>query len=819
MTAELDLNFLPFHRISGKDRPSLPGLMLTAPPRRAARGREADLLFIYLTLASNMPVSLDEYTKSVAQMVRRFYETAGSLTAALRLTADMLNQSLLNRNLATTGQGQYIVGRLVLGVLRGRQLLVVQSGPTHFFQVGKNAIQHLFDPELSGRGLGFSQTTPLYYSQLELVPGDQLVMSAQLPEGWDAALSSERGGTSLEALSRKLQVIPNEHVNAALIQVQAGKGKMNLLSALLAESFQTPAVTKVPVPRPGLLYQPEVDMNLDEPDSNEPQSGQPLVLPASMDGLNQPSEPDLAAESTPSAQPSQPGPINQTLKDSGPGNEPPVESLQASIMATPPKEPSRQAGKSQFFNPANNRELRHSAIARQLLAGLQAVRKFGRTVADGFQTLFKRTLPGQADERSSAWQGSTMAFIAVIVPLTVVVIASTIYMRFGRSAQYEANYSLAMGSAMGAIDPNNDPAITHQAWQDTLKNLNVADQYMITKNSRDLRQLAQSALDGMDQIIRLDFHFAISGGLSKTVQIRHMAANETDLYMLNETQGNVIRAFMTGQGYEVDPNFMCGPGNYSSKGIDSKDSFDVGNILDIVALPRSNSFDVTVMGIDARGTLIFCSPDAEPQAWKLDEPSTLWNELNGFTMGAKDNALYVFDPAGNAVWVYTYVRATGVYGQSDMFFSGDYVPKNLSTMVDISVSGTDLYLLSNTGQITYCTPGQGDKIARCSDPENMVDTRAGGQTAFNIPGVKFTTMMFSSAPDPSLYMLDPVNAAIFRFSPRPDSLYMQNQYHAAVDQEISLFTSPISAMAIGNSPNRYIFVCVGNQIYFATDVP
>jgi hypothetical protein len=40
-----------------------------------------------------------------------------------------------------------------------------------------------------------------------------------------------------------------------------------------------------------------------------------------------------------------------------------------------------------------------------------------------------------------------------------------------------------------------------------------------------------------------------------------------------------------------------------------------------------------------------------------------------------------------------------------------------------------------------------------------------------------------------------------------------------VDQEISLFTSPISAMAIGNSPNRYIFVCVGNQIYFATDVP
>jgi hypothetical protein len=488
----------------------------------------------------------------------------------------------------------------------------------------------------------------------------------------------------------------------------------------------------------------------------------------------------------------------------------------------------RQMAQSQIFNSNNTSELpeikrpdssRRVEIMGRLLTGLQGVRKFGRSVSTGFQTLIKRTLPGVPEDRSPAIHGSTMAFIAVIVPLTVVVIASTVYLRFGRSAQYDENYKLAISEAVGAIG-QSDSAVVRRAWESTLYYLDRAESYQTTQDSYTLRQQAQSVLDAMDQLIRLDFRPAIYGGLSKTIQIGRMAASETDLFLLNVSQGNVMRAFMTSQGYEVDTNFKCGPGSYQSIDETSRESFNVGSILDMVALPRVNLFGgATLMGMDSTGTLVFCSPNKEPQAWKLEEPDIRWKNLAGFALGADDYALYVLDPAGNAVWVFGMDKDTKYEQPPDLFFSGDFVPKNLSQATDISTSGTDLYLLFGDGHVTNCTPGLlGDVVPiRCNDPETMTDTRSGHQSGAVLSDAQFTEMTFTSSPDPSLYMLAPVTAAIYRFSPRPEALYLQNQFRAAVDQDKTLFTSPISAMAI--SPNRYIFLCVGSQIYYATDVP
>ena len=230
MTVECDLNFLPFNRESGQDKSSLPGLAIASPPRRVVRGREGDQLFIYLSLNGNNPIQLDEYTKITEKMTASYYSTQGSLTAALRSTADLFNQVLLTRNLGTTGQGQYIIGRLIMGALRGRKLVVVQSGPTHLFHLTRSAVEHLHDPALSGRGLGFTQKTALYYSQIILNPGEHLVICSHLPDSWMSALMNERGGTSLEALNRKLHSTVAEDASAAIVQVVIGSGKLNLLS-------------------------------------------------------------------------------------------------------------------------------------------------------------------------------------------------------------------------------------------------------------------------------------------------------------------------------------------------------------------------------------------------------------------------------------------------------------------------------------------------------------------------------------------------------------------------------------------------------------
>jgi len=835
MTVELDLNFLPFHRIAGKDWPSLPGLVTAAPSRRVARGREGDHLFIYLSLAGNTPFSSDEYTKLNDKMTEVFYETPGSLTSAMRTAADTLNQALLNRNLSTTGRGQYIVGRLVLGVLRSRYLVLVQSGPTHLFLVGRDEVQHLHDPELSGRGLGFSQTTPLYFSQLDLHPGELLVACPQLPDGWEIALLNERGVTTLEALQRKLQAIQNENINAVVIQVQSGKDGLKMLDPSRFDSVFPPSVPQQP---PVSMLPPEsgFEKALDDLPIREEHVLQPQQLPtssvstSSMD-LGEPLSleiPTLEHEPLPVAEPIRPpSRFAQLINPTQPEVELPLVEPEPTI---PPAEPDEyqytrvnQEEDDGSKSPADFPEIKRHDPARRMafmgrmFTGVQGVRKFGQTANTGFQTLIKRMLPGLPEDRSPLMQGSTMAFIAVIVPLMVVVIASTVYMRFGRTAQYDQNYKQAINEAVGAIG-QSDPAVVQRAWESALFYLDKAEQYQVTQNSSALRLQAQSALDAMDLIIRLDFRPAIYGGLAKAVQVGYMAATETDLYLLNTAQGNILRASMSSNGYMVDANFICGPGSYSSIDDLNGGSFQVGSLLDIAALPRVNPFGATLLGMDNTGTLIFCSPNAQPRAWKLEEPDIRWKSPSGFALGADDYSLYVLDPAGNAVWVYGFDKGKKVYGQPEPFFSEKFVPANMNQTVDITVSGTDLYLLFSDGHVTNCQPGMGDVVPiRCNDPETITDNRSGHQSGPVLSDAQLTGMTFTSPPDPSLYMLAPDKATIYRFSPRPEALFLQNQFRAAVSQERTMFPTKVSAMAI--SPNRYIFLCVGNQVYYAMDVP
>jgi hypothetical protein len=531
-----------------------------------------------------------------------------------------------------------------------------------------------------------------------------------------------------------------------------------------------------------------------------------------------------------------PSHFSQLIKGSGPQegagfDVQPGSGLDGSAGVTPE---FREMGQSQFFNSNNTNELpeikrplssRRITFMKTLLNGMQSVRSFGRSTSTGFQTLLKRMLPG--DEHSPVMQGSTMAFIAVIVPLMVVVIASTVYIRFGRSAQYDENYKLAINEAVGAIG-QSDSAIVRRAWESTIYYLDRAESYQKTQDSTALRGQAQGALDAMDQVIRLEFRPAIINGLAKPIQIGRMAASDTDLYMLNTPQGNVLRAFMTSQGYEVDRNFVCGPGTYDSIQEKEEDevnqvTFEVGNILDMVALPRVNSFGASLIAMDGTGTLLFCNPNAVPRAWKLEEPDIRWKGLVGFSMSDQGNSLYVLDPAGNAVWEFGMDGKNHYSGTPDLFFSGDYVPKNLGQAVDIAISRTDIYLLFDDGHVTHCTPGlidaNGDTIIpiRCNDPETMTDTRSGHLSGEVLSDADFTEFTFIASSDPSLYILAPGTAAIYRFSPRPETLFLQNQFRAAVEQEKTLFTAPISAMAI--SPNRHIFLSSGSQIYFALDVP
>lgn len=394
-----------------------------------------------------------------------------------------------------------------------------------------------------------------------------------------------------------------------------------------------------------------------------------------------------------------------------------------------------------------------------------------------------------------------MTFIAIAVPLLIVTIAVMVYTRYGRASQYEENYKLAVTAAVGAIG-QSDPVVIRHAWESTLYYLERAESYQVTQDSQSLRWQAQAELDNLDRIVRLEFHPAIISGLDKTIQVSRMAASETDLYLLNAARGDVLRALRTNQGYEIDPDFKCEPGTYGD--------YSVGQLVDVAALSNSNLYhNATLLAIDAKGMLLYCAKGLEPRAVPLPAPGLGWKSISAFTLDTDNNTLYVLDPTSSAVWSYFWIKDKF---ENPILFFGEQVPQGMNTAIDLAARGSDLYLLFQDGHVAACVGG-----ARCVDPAPFDDPRPGHLSGATITDAVFTQMLFAGPSDPALYMLESKTKAVYRFSARPDSLNLLGQFQPTVDQRRVQFTSPVTAMAV--SPNRYIFLSLDDQVYYATDVP
>jgi hypothetical protein len=809
----------------------MPGLQAVLPPKRSARGREEDRLITYLTLSSNTPFPSAEHKQLIDKITQRFYQTSGSVTSAIRTAAGELNQSLLKRNLRTTAKGEYVVGRLVLGVLRGPQFLFAQCGPTHVFRVSVAETRQYHDEQIAGRGLGIGQSIPLYFIQFDLQAGDLLVLCPNLPNGWDSMLLGERN-VSYESLRRNLLSASSDDLNAVLIQVQAGKGNLNILKGIqpAAQKPGPEASTNSTVSAAPMQVGPTVPAetpNQAAPTAQAPAAGipqaAPPVMPTSQVESGRPAGRFVRIlsgreKSTPSA-----GPSSTVVQSPSAEISAAVAGLQVRNTAA---QASHRSGAAPIVSVAH--PVRHtgrfgaarkpgelpkikrpiSQPRRKFFGGLakviQGIRGGTQRISEGAKKFLPKLLPGSSDDSEPA--GSSTALFAIVIPVIIVAIAATVYFHYGRAAQYQQYFEMALAQASQARGQTN-PTEVRRAWDSTIYYLDLAEKNQKTQDSGSMRQEAQTALDNLDGIVRLDFRQAIVGGLSRSVQVSHMAATDTDLYLLDSARGGVIRAFMTNQGYEIDPSFKCDPGQY--------DTIVVGALVDLEALPMSNVFNARVMAMDGKGNLLYCGL-ADPAAVALVPPQLGWRNIYAFSLDADGKNLYVLDPAANAIWQYS--GGFGKFPDLPNMFFGEQVPQSMNTAIDLAANNSDLYLLFQDGHVSTCPLTRYDVVPmRCTDPATFVDSRPERQPGPKINDAIFTQMTFASAPDPSLYLLEPLTRAIYRFSPRPNSLELRGQFRGTMEQNNTLFNGPATAMTI--SPNRYAFFSVGSQVFFATDVP
>ena len=777
----LDLTLTPLYRLTGVDQPSLPGLMATVPPRKAARGRDQDRLVVYLLLAGNAVLSTGEYVQLASRAAVAFYETPGTLTAALRTSCESINKLLYDRNMSSPGRGQYALGLLTLVVIRESQVTLLMSGPMQAFVLHTNGAQHIFDT-LSGKGIGLSQTASHYFSQVSLQPNDRLVLCTKVPFGWESALK-DTSPTSLEATRRRLMTLIVEDVNAVLLVATEGPGNLTVLRPATEDKVDpSPAVEPASSKALGTAADP----------------GQPAPQEADATieaHLLQPSAYAIPPESREELPLTDEAPIPSNLIASLPQAKPDEAPAVTDVPAAPMVEKSAPRQPS-----ARTRQ-----TARTIANSLQTLRKVNEWISNGLQNFLPRLLPGTpapaGDGQNAPFPSApVMMFIALLVPLLVVTIASVVYFRYGRSVEYEEYLVQAKDAHVQAVSLN-DPAAQREAWQRELFYLDKAEASNVTTDTRSLRQEAQSKLDQLQGITRMQFQPVLSSGIG--VQVARLAASENDLYLLDPQRGGIMHIALTNSGFQQDSAFVCNPGPYGS--------YTVGPLVDIRALLNVNTFNATVIGVDAAGTLLYCAPGQVAQAIPLPPPDTNWGRVKAFTLDGGN--LYVLDAQSHAVWVY--VGKDGSFVDRPYFFFGGQIPE-LADAIDLAVNNDDLYILHSDGHLSTCSYSRIQTVpTRCVDPAPIVNPFPAYRDTDIFSEAHFTEMMFTPAPDSALLLLDADSQGVFRFTPR--TLELQSQLRPLPGRANPLPQGIVGAMTV--SPNHVLYFALQDNLYFATDSP
>lgn len=777
----------------------MPGVLALSPPKNAARGREHDRLIVYLLLAGNSIFTTTEYMRLAEDAAQVFYETPRALTSALRAATDHVNKTLLERNMSTTSRGQYALGWLLLAAVRDTQCTLSLSGPMHAYWLGRHEARQFYEPAMSGKGLGSSQNVNIHYAQTDFNAGDLLLFCGRVPNAWVTPLNDAKP-SSLDAMRRRLISITSEDLNGVLIQATDGAGAIHFLTGTTSPKEEKQHASPLPDPDPNL------------PPVEQIESTPAHVLQPSAYAIPPQHEELLPQEQPASPQASlPPRTVPREFPASIPRAQPksqPVAALDEPIEASAPEvEEKMEEAESTAPETADQPEAPHepSVLTRQtaktIASGIQTARRLSGTIGERLGNFLPRLLPDPKAAEHPAPPSTLMFFMAILVPLMVVTILAVVYLRYGRSEQYDVFFRQAQETRAQAV-ALGDPIEQRKAWENVLLNVDRAEEHRQTADTTNLRREAEANLDKLLGITRMQFNPAFSTRLG--IDVSRMAASEIDLFLLNAANGEALRAFPAagGRGFQLDTTFNCKPGVYGN--------YTVGPLVDILSLPVVNFIDASLLGIDATGNLLYCSPGQVAQAIPLPPPDTNWGRVTGFALD--NGTLYVLDASSRAVWVYN--GKDGTYVDRPYFFFGQQTPTQ--DVIDFVVTGDELYLLHADGRISSCSYSRIQSSAsQCQDPLPKKNPFQAYQDIDLFGTAHFTQIIFAAPPDPSILLLDSDSQSVMRFSPR--MLELQNQFRPTTGSVNPIPTGAVGAVAV--SPDHVLYLAVNGQIYFALNMP
>jgi len=826
----LDLSIYKYNLIAGNEDPDMPGLFIGVPPRRAARGREQDRLVLNLSFENNAILPPELQREFLEKLNVLFYNTPGTVTFALKAIVSQLNDRLLARNLRAR-EGSTAIGIFQALVLHGETVIIAQSGPAHAYILGQNSVEHYYEVDDTGPGLGASRVAAVRFYRADLHPGDRILLCAYPPAHWSASILEGSARVGVGDLRNLLTSRASNELRFLLLQAAKGKGELPVLSL---HTVETPVSRPLASEATGSTAAPVVGT----PNSSQTQtsagvflSGEPLASDESQvsttiadsgdkvvglfagllasrkkpDSLPEPEIPIPAAN----AAPQNPTPEQEDVADfetftAGAGSQP----VEPTVEPWSPDRgepdfslhPKAADAGPQTTAAANRKPARRALPTRTALArGLHGWRAFKQKVGALFSVILARIVPGQADKLPSISQ-SVLIFIAVAVPLIIVAVATTVYIQNGRGEQHEVFMAQA-GEAVAQAQTQTDPVLQRVNYEAALDWVKKAEEYGITDESKLLKSQIASAIDAMDGISRFDLHPALSSDFDRSVRITQIWSSQTeDIYLLDGANGRVLRMVYTRPGYELDPQFTCGPGMVGS--------LIVGPLVDFVLAPSGNPFDAVAMGVDASGNLLYCSLNTgKTTATTLPPPDAGWGKIQA--VAYQSNVLSILDTGGNAVWRF---EGFGLdFSNKPRLFFDNIVP-NLSGAVDLAVYLDDLFVLNQDGHMILCTYSNVELTpTRCTDPyPYRVGTAGQAPQEMASLDAQFTQIQTTQPPEPSLYFLDTSGRAVFQFSM---SLNFVRRLQPITNGDNPLPDSAPTALTV--TAGRNLIIAYDNRVFIA----
>jgi len=806
MPQRLDADTALLNLVGGRPAPHDPlGLATFTPPRKTARGREKDALFLCLGLRARTPVMAERYTELLNLAAATFYGQPGSVTAAARQALAAVNQKLLDAN-ANLSEGAPCTGGLICAVLRGADFYVVQSGPGVVTVAHPTAVERF--PNVASRPLGLSDALDAQYFHTAVGVGEYFALSPNAQ--WvEPALTGLGGLATLSAVAERLKAAAGADFTALVARFEpAGTlGEAPQPPPALRVSTAGPAAREVVAAPPLADRLREVRRVQPKPEPEvepTPVSALPLTADASPAPTPEASAPEKngaasastdwqallrRAERLDTAQPS----------DATSGYEPPH------IPITETDEADSEEVSESLSEPTPFRREAASALSGVGAKAQDSLRSFGRalgvTITEavrGVSKLVARSLPEGMLQRDGLFSvpSSVQISIALLTPLVIVGLGLMLYFQYGQDKLFADAIEQAKTSleqAHGAPDP----LAARPFWEAAVRWVNQAEALRPDHPELvPLRQEAQGQLDELDWVTRLAYQPLIVGGVPNA-KFTQVVLVGSDVYVLDENGNRVVRLMQSNTGnYLVDPGFQCAGGGLGP--------ITIGSLIDIGFLPGPNVRDTdAIVALDTAGGLLYCAPGEPPLGSYLTAPDTGWKQP--IAMEIYGDSLYAFDAGQNQIWQFQ--SSGGAFNQPPRGYFTQVI-YNLSDAVDFAITGGDLMILRRDGAAALCSRAQVGGDAACIEKAPYADTRLGHTTpAERLADVTAPRrLVYDQPPEPSVLLLDGNTSALYQLSLK---LNLARQFRPATP-----LPAPITAVTI--DPSKRLFVSAGDNVYVAS---